>query len=154
MSDRKPIEFSTHPAGYGDAITRGLFRAVVRHVVDGDTLDVLLDLGWYQYAYQSIRLAGVDTPELRGTPADVRAAAYAARDRVRALVDQQPVLLRSHRQATTFGRFVADVFTPVDPSPAEAAAWRGVEALDVGGRSWVSLGGILIAEGRGRVYPG
>jgi len=154
MSDRKPIEFSTHPARYADAITRGLFRAVVRHVVDGDTVDVLLDLGWYAYAYQSLRLAGIDTPELRGTTADVRATAHVARARVAALVDQRPVLLRSHRQETTFGRFVADVFVPVEPASPVMAAWSGVEALSVGGRSWESLAGILLAEGQGRVYPG
>lgn len=154
MSDRKPIEFSTHPARYADAITHGLFRAVVRHIVDGDTIDVLLDLGWYAYAYHSLRLAGIDTPELRGTSAGVRATAQAARDRVVALVDQRPVLLRSHRQETTFGRFVADVFVPVEAGSSVPVTWSGVEALAVGGRSWVSLGGILLAEGQGRVYPG
>lgn len=152
MSDRKPAEFATHPAEYADAIKRGLFRAVVRHVVDGDTVDVLLDLGWYQYAYQCLRLAGIDTPELRGTAAPVRAAAYAARDRVAALVEQQPVLLRSHRQETTFGRFVADVFLP---EPAGCAAeWPAAERLQIGALRWVSLTGILLGEGRGRVFGG
>lgn len=154
MSGRKPIEFAAHPAGYGAAIGRGLFRAVVRHVVDGDTVDVMLDLGWYQYAYQSIRLAGIDTPELRGTSGSERARAIGARDRVGALVEGRPVLLRSHKQKTTFGRFVADVFVPVEATVEEPAAWVDVERLDVSDRIWVSLTGVLLAEGWGRPYPG
>lgn len=42
------------------------YRARVARVVDGDTIDVTLDLGFYTTTQQRLRLAGIDTPEIRG----------------------------------------------------------------------------------------
>ena len=41
------------------------FKAKVRRVVDGDTLDVEIDLGFNLTLNERIRLIGVDTPETR-----------------------------------------------------------------------------------------
>jgi micrococcal nuclease len=37
----------------------------VRGIVDGDTIDVDIDLGFDVYIYKRVRLAGIDTPESR-----------------------------------------------------------------------------------------
>ena len=37
----------------------------VHKVVDGDTIDVDIDLGFNVSFYQRVRLAGIDTPESR-----------------------------------------------------------------------------------------
>ena len=42
-------------------------KAQVIKVVDGDTVDLKIDLGFYVHAIIRIRLHGVDTPE-RGSP--------------------------------------------------------------------------------------
>jgi len=47
------------------------YRAELDRVVDGDTLDVVIDLGFYIRIKERIRLEGVDTPEL-GTIAQCR----------------------------------------------------------------------------------
>lgn len=39
------------------------YKAKVINVVDGDTVDVLVDLGFSMLSKQRIRLAGIDTPE-------------------------------------------------------------------------------------------
>jgi len=39
----------------------------VERVVDGDTLDLLIDLGFHTYTSQRVRLMGIDTPECRST---------------------------------------------------------------------------------------
>ena len=39
----------------------------VKNVVDGDTIDVILDLGFNILFEQRVRLAGIDTPESRTT---------------------------------------------------------------------------------------
>ncbi len=103
---RKPKQFDDHPAPFEPPVYRG----VCTHVVDGDTFDLMIDLGLYQYAYESVRLAGIDTPEIF-RPADETelARGHAAKAAVEALILDQPVLLRTHRDRTTFGRFVADV---------------------------------------------
>ena len=37
----------------------------IMKVVDGDTVDVILDLGFDMYKKERVRLAGIDTPESR-----------------------------------------------------------------------------------------
>ena len=46
------------------------YRAEFDWVVDGDTLDVLIDLGFYIRIKERIRHEGVDTPEIYGIPQD------------------------------------------------------------------------------------
>lgn len=43
------------------------YRAFVTRVVDGDTIDVTLDLGCCVYVKERLRLANIDAPEMRGT---------------------------------------------------------------------------------------
>jgi micrococcal nuclease len=47
------------------------YRATVERVVDGDTLDVLIDLGFDVHVAQRIRLWGINTPENRGPEAEM-----------------------------------------------------------------------------------
>lgn len=42
------------------------YAAEVIHVVDGDTVDVTIDLGFFVTTTQRVRLAGINTPEIRG----------------------------------------------------------------------------------------
>lgn len=39
------------------------YRARLDRVIDGDTVDLFIDLGFRLYAHMRIRLEGVDTPE-------------------------------------------------------------------------------------------
>lgn len=43
------------------------YRALIERVVDGDTVDMMVDLGFDVWTHQRIRLNGIDTPE-RHTP--------------------------------------------------------------------------------------
>jgi micrococcal nuclease len=42
------------------------YPATVVRVVDGDTLELSLDLGFHIYRFHVFRLAGIDAPEMRG----------------------------------------------------------------------------------------
>ncbi len=46
------------------------YLAELDRVIDGDTLDVVIDLGFYIRIKERIRLEGVDTPEIYGVPQD------------------------------------------------------------------------------------
>jgi len=46
-----------------DTYTR---KAVVKRIIDGDTIEVMVDCGFRRYSVEKIRLLGVDTPEVRG----------------------------------------------------------------------------------------
>lgn len=45
-----------------------VYRAELDRVVDGDTIDMQIDLGFYTHRHVRIRLLDVDTHEIYGTP--------------------------------------------------------------------------------------
>ena len=42
------------------------YKASLDRVIDGDTIDVVVDLGFYTKIKERLRLAGIDTPEVYG----------------------------------------------------------------------------------------
>ncbi len=42
------------------------YKAKLDRVIDGDTIDVVVDLGFYTKVKERLRLAGIDTPEVYG----------------------------------------------------------------------------------------
>ncbi len=84
----------------------------VRRVVDGDTVDLTLDLGFYLHGAYRFRLLGIDAPE-RGTPGAAEATAYAREWLAEALTEAArpgvQVRATSHK-ADSFGRWLADVY--------------------------------------------
>lgn len=75
------------------------YSAVVYNVVDGDTVDVEIDLGFKISTKQRIRLHGIDTPE-RGQP-----GYQAAADRLKALLVGRAVTLVTSK-VSKFGYYV------------------------------------------------
>lgn len=68
LSRRLPAMLQ-QPTVAGRSATRSARRewtvpAVVDRVVDGDTVYVVLDLGWHISLYQAVRVAGINCPEL------------------------------------------------------------------------------------------
>jgi len=55
------------------------FRVIeINRVVDGDTIDVTIDLGFDLYKKERVRVAGVDTPEKRTKDPEEKALGYDA----------------------------------------------------------------------------
>lgn len=71
-------------------------------VIDGDTLDVIIDVGFRFTTRQRLRLLELDTPE-RGEPLWREAT-----DQLRALVTDQPLAVTTVKQ-DSFGRWLAHV---------------------------------------------
>lgn len=85
-----------------------VYKARIINVVDGDTLDMQVDLGFYTYIKHRFRLARIDTPELNSTDAEQRTKAKEAK----AYVEQfngQDVLIKSFKK-DKYGRFLAEVY--------------------------------------------
>ena len=78
------------------------YKAKVINVVDGDTIDALVDLGFKVQIMQRLRLARVDTPE-RTQPGYA-----AARDFVKGLLEGKEVTITTHK-VSKWGYFLADV---------------------------------------------
>lgn len=79
------------------------YRAHVLNVVDGDTIDVDIDLGFKLAIKQRLRLARVDTPE-RGQNGYIE-----AKDFVAHCVAQKEVVLRTEK-ISKWGYYLAEVF--------------------------------------------
>ena len=84
------------------------YNAHVIKVYDGDTITVDIDLGlgvWLRG--QKIRLAGIDTPEMRG---DEKEEGRKVRDIVRDLILNEDITIRTYRDKRgKYGRWLADV---------------------------------------------
>jgi micrococcal nuclease len=81
-----------------------LYKAEQLRVIDGDTLEVLIDLGFHSFTQQRIRLAQLNAPEI--TSASGRAARNFLTD---LLTDAKTIVLQTHK-ADLHGRYVAHVF--------------------------------------------
>lgn len=93
-----------------------VYRVIeVRRVVDGDTVDLVLDVGFYLTTALRFRVLGVDTPE-RGQPGYAEAA-----DFTRAWLAEPRALTAHTRKADSFGRWLVDVTREEDGSSLSAA---------------------------------
>ena len=85
------------------------YSAKVRRVVDGDTVDVDIDLGFgIIYANQRIRLYGIDTPESRTRDLVEKKFGYAAKEFLTAMLGKDCVL-RTHKDGVgKYGRILGE----------------------------------------------
>lgn len=97
---------------------RWLWRARPVRVVDGDTVDVLIDRGFRATQVERVRLLGVDTPEVVGV---TKVAGLAARDYVRVWIFGEPLadwplLLETFKPdgRDAFGRWLCAVWRVSD----------------------------------------
>lgn len=81
----------------------------VLKVVDGDTLDLMLDLGFSIRLAQRVRLIGIDTPEIASKDAVEKERARSAREFVRAWCDRQDQIVAVTTKDEKYGRMLADL---------------------------------------------
>ena len=120
FAQQMPAPTANHSASLSHR--NSLFTPV--HVIDGDTFD---------YRGQRIRIADIDTPELRGRCASEIALAQRATERMRSLLAAGPFELHpiSGRDEDAYGR-----------------------KLRIVTRNGASLGDRLVAEGLARTWTG
>ncbi len=91
------------------------YRASLVRVVDGDTVIMRLDMGFRVSCEQSLRLVGVNAPELFSGTNRV-AGALAKADCEKWLWEHQhqdvqwPYIVRTEKDRTTFGRYLGYVY--------------------------------------------
>ena len=63
------------------------YNATCTRVVDGDTVDAMIDLGFGVHVKKRIRLAGIDAPESRTRDKQEKILGLAAKDRLKSMMD-------------------------------------------------------------------
>jgi micrococcal nuclease len=85
------------------------YKGKVIKVVDGDTVDFELDLGFKIKATLRLRLLGIDTPELRAQTVEEKNHAKAALEKAIELLNQKEVIIKTERVTEKYGRYLASI---------------------------------------------
>jgi len=119
------------------------YRATIVKIVDGDTVDVDIDLGFNVVLKdERVRIAGIDTPESRTRDLEEKKFGLAAKARVKELLGKTCVLQtqinkNGEDMKGKFGRILGDF-----------------NVYDSNTDSWKLLTSILISEGHAVPYHG
>ena len=117
-----------------------IYRAKLDRVVDGDTVDALIDVGFDIWFKKRIRFMGVDTWESRTRDLEEKKLGKLATERTRQLLEDVSsksgyFRLKSHGVGK-YGRVLGELFV-----------------MDTDGKQW-NVNETLIAEGHAYVYDG
>jgi micrococcal nuclease len=89
------------------------FVKEVKNVVDGDTIDVVIDLGFDILFASRVRLAGIDTPESRTTDKAEKVLGIEAKEYLKKhLKDAKSVVIRTEKMDSSekYGRILGWVY--------------------------------------------
>lgn len=89
----------------------------VENVVDGDTIDVLIDLGFDILFQSRVRLAGIDTPESRTRDLKEKALGLESKEYLKKhLKDAKSVIIKTEKMNSSekFGRILGWVYVNGD----------------------------------------
>lgn len=101
------------------------YRAICTRVIDGDTVQLTIDLGFRMTTEQRIRLLAVDTPELNDRDVSKRDQAKIAHARVEELLLGETVTIATQK-ADSFGRWLARIELPDGSDLGETLVSEGL----------------------------
>ena len=119
------------------------YHAVVDRVVDGDTLDVTIDLGFHAHIKTRVRMEGMNAPESRTRDLEEKERGLAAKARLKEIIEynNNHCILRVSGLGK-YGRALATVFV----NNLSPVAKEGITLVDVNKQ--------LIKEGHAVEYDG
>ena len=86
------------------------YNCKVKRVVDGDTVDVIIDLGFDIHFATRVRLYGMDTPESRTRNKDEKVRGYMSKDFLEEWMEKDDVIIRTRRDKKgKFGRVLGEM---------------------------------------------
>lgn len=114
----------------------------VLKVVDGDTIDVDIDLGFDISFTSRVRLAGIDTPESRTTDKEEKVLGLEVKDRLKHLISgATTVVIRTEKPDSSekYGRILGWLFL-------DGAEKSVNEALIADGYAWGYMGDTKVKD--------
>ena len=120
------------------------YKALVERVVDGDTIDVIIDLGFKTWKKVRVRMEGINTPESRTHDLEEKKRGLAAKDRLVEILElnnNECVLQVSG--VGKFGRAIASVYVDTLSPASEKSSM-----------TTINVNKQLIEEGHAVAYDG
>ena len=84
-------------------------------VVDGDTVDVLIDVGFSTFRKERVRLYGINTPETRTRDLEEKARGFAAKEYLEKRIDdyEREIIIKTELDNKgKFGRILGILYSP------------------------------------------
>ena len=85
------------------------YSAICIRVVDGDTIDAMVDLGFSVWVKKRIRLYGIDAPESRTRDLEEKQRGLAAKAKLSDLIQDKEFALESHKVGK-YGRCLGTLY--------------------------------------------
>ena len=86
------------------------YKAELIRIIDGDTIDVMLDLGFFVWVKKRIRLYGIDTPETRTRDLEEKQRGKESTARLTELISQPAEFTISSHGIDKYGRCLGTIF--------------------------------------------
>ena len=116
------------------------YNAKLDRVVDGDTVDALVDLGFNTWKKVRIRMMGMNAPESRTRDLEEKARGLAAKDRLKVILEGANTIQLDSHGVGKYGRCLGELHVDVVD---------GKECLTL-----VNVNELLIKEGHAVEYHG
>ena len=117
-----------------------IYKIKLDRVVDGDTIDAHIDLGFDVSVKKRIRFMGINTPESRTRDLEEKARGLAAKDRVKQLLEGADVIQLESHGVGKYGRCLGEL---------------SIDVVDgKQGLTLVNINELLIKEGHAVEYHG
>ena len=126
------------------------YNATLIKVLDGDTIDCYIDLGFDLKIKKRVRYMGIDTWESRTRDLEEKKKGLAAKARNKELLEAGTFKIVSYGTGK-FGRVLGEIFVSPDAVGEDAVI---DESVDRNKDGLVSINDILIAEGHAYDYHG
>ena len=90
------------------------YKAKLLRIVDGDTVDVLIDVGFSTFKKERVRLYGINTPECRTRNLEEKKKGLAAKDRLEEILASfgENFLIKTQiDKKGKYGRILGEIFS-------------------------------------------
>ena len=86
------------------------YKCEIDRVVDGDTVDVIIDCGFFIFHKARVRMYGIDTPESRTRDKDEKARGLMSKDFLSNMLKKGDVIIKTKKDKKgKFGRILGEL---------------------------------------------
>jgi len=88
------------------------YQATVNRVIDGDSIEVTVDLGFRLSQVLLVRLFGINTPETNSKDEGERLKAQQAKKCLESMLPGKQLLVKTVKPKDKYGRWLAEIWLP------------------------------------------